>query len=184
MKNWKWRTIQVFFVITFFSCAGYPPATKPVEHSQERPLPTTSLGEKPQEKFEGSDLKRPGADAPKEPPVRTSEIPMTAQPPAGQSRDLQSTLAQPSKSPAKPRAASRFTYTDYRTKTLPTRKSKPAPEKSTLAQDEENYVALNFDNADINEVIATIARLIGLKYIADPEIQGQRLNRSKRWRVL
>ena len=173
MKNWKWQTIHVFLVITLFSCAGYPPATKPVEQSQERPLPTTSLGEKPQEKFERSDLKRPGVDDPSEPPLRTSEIPVTAQPPAGGSRDLQSTLAQPSRSPAKPRAARRFTYTDYRSKALPTKKSKPAPDESTLAEDEENYVALSFDNADIHEVIATIARLIGLKYIADPEIQGR-----------
>jgi general secretion pathway protein D len=156
MKNWKWRTIQVFIVITFFSCAGYPPATKPVEHSQERPLPTTSLGEKPQEKFEESNLKRPGTDAPEEPPARTSEIPMTAQPSAGQSREARMSA-----------------YTDYRSKTLPTRKSKPAPAESTLAEDDENYIALSFDNADINEVIATIARLIGLKYIADPEIQGR-----------
>jgi general secretion pathway protein D len=173
MKNWKCITIQVFLVITFFSCAGYPPAAKPVEHSQERPLPTTSLGEKPQEKFERSDLKRPGAEESSEPSERTSEIPGAAQPSAGESRDLQSTLAQPSKSPAKPRAARRFTYTDYRSKALPTKKSKPAPDESTLAEDEENYVALSFDNADINEVIATIARLIGLKYIADPEIQGK-----------
>ena len=172
MKNWKWRTIQVFLVITFFSCAGYPPATKPVEHSEERPLPTTSLGEKPQEKFEKSDLKRSGAGAPDEPSRRTSKIPATAKPSADQSGQMQATLAQPSPTQTGPRAARRFTYTDYRAQTLPTRKSKPAPDRSALAEDQENLVALSFNNADINEFIATIAELIGLKYITDPEIQG------------
>jgi general secretion pathway protein D len=169
MKIWKWRTIHVFLVFTFFSCAGYPPATKPVEHDRERPLPTTSLGEKPQEKFERSGLERPEAE---DASSRTPEIPASARAPAGRSPDRQSTPGQPSPTQAEPRAASVFTYTDYRSKVLPTRKSKPAPEKSAPAEDDENYVALSFNNADINEVIATIAGLIGLKYIADPEIQG------------
>lgn len=172
MKNWKWQTVHVFLVITCFSCASYPPTTKPVELSGERPLPTTSLGEMPQEKFEKSDLKRPGDDDALEPPGRTSEMPATTQPPIGKSPDLQSTLAQPSPTQAEPRSARRLAHTDYRSQTLPTRRIKPAPGESALIEDDENYVTLNFNNADINEAIASIARLIGLKYIVDPDVQG------------
>jgi len=172
MKNWKRRTIHVVSVITFFSCAGHPPAIKPVEQAPERPLPTTSLREKPKVQFERSDLKQPGAADPSVPPVQTLKSPVTAQPSAGDSRDLQPALTEPSQSPAKPRATGRY-ISDYRSKVLPTKKIKPAPAESTLAGDKDDYVALSFDNADINEVIATIAGLIGLKYITDPEIQGK-----------
>jgi general secretion pathway protein D len=172
MKSWKWLTIQIFLVITFFSCAGLPPAPAPVEPSEERPLPTTSLGEKPRDKFEKSDLKRPADDDAREPPGRTSEMPATAPPPAAKSPGLQSTPAQPSPARTAPRSARRLTHTDYRLQTLPTRKIKPAPGESALAEDDENYVALSFNNADINEVIASIAGLIGLKYIVDHDVQG------------
>ena len=156
MSNWKWRTIHVVSVMSFFSCAGHPPAIKPVEQTQVRPLPSTSLREKPKKQFERSDLKR-------------SSTADTSVPPAGTPKSL----AQPSQSPAKTRAARRYTYTDYRKKVLAPKKSKPASDESILEGDEEDYVALNFDNANINEVIATIAKLIGLKYITDPEIQGK-----------
>ncbi|MHC4676918.1 MAG: secretin N-terminal domain-containing protein [Planctomycetota bacterium] len=160
MKNWKWRTIHVVAAITFFSCAGPPPTVKPVEQAPQRPLPTTSLSEESKAQFKRSDLRRPAADDP-------------SVPPAVEPRELPPALARPFKPPTTPSAARRFTITDYRAKVLPTKKIKPAPAESTLAEDEEDFVALSFDNADINEVIATIARLIGLKYIADPDIQGK-----------
>jgi general secretion pathway protein D len=34
-------------------------------------------------------------------------------------------------------------------------------------------VEFNFDNADINEVIRTLAEILGIQYIADPNLQGQ-----------
>ena len=40
----------------------------------------------------------------------------------------------------------------------------------TVAQDN---VALNFDNADVKEVIAAISELTGIRYIVDPGVEGQ-----------
>jgi general secretion pathway protein D len=36
----------------------------------------------------------------------------------------------------------------------------------------KDKVTVNFDNADVNEVIATISELVGIKYIVEPGIQG------------
>jgi general secretion pathway protein D len=67
----------------------------------------------------------------------------------------------------------RSRHTDYRTQVRPTKWKKQAAGKSTERKEGEDNVILNFDNADLNEVIATIAEQIGIKYIVDPGIQGK-----------
>ena len=42
-----------------------------------------------------------------------------------------------------------------------------------MGEDGKDYVELNFDNADVNEVIAAIAGLTGIKYMVDPGIEGR-----------
>jgi len=47
---------------------------------------------------------------------------------------------------------------------------RPAPSK---AGEEDKYVSLNFDNAEIGVVIQTISELIGLNYIVAPGVKGR-----------
>jgi general secretion pathway protein D len=86
---------------------------------------------------------------------------------------LPSASANPSQSPAKSDTARTYTYTDYRRKVLPTKSIRLASDPSTWGADEDAYVELSFDNADLHEVVAAITKLIGIKYIVDPEIQGR-----------
>jgi general secretion pathway protein D len=174
MKKWKWLAIHFVAVITFFSCAAQHSAIKPVEETQERALSTTTaIREKSQAQSDRRDSKLPRAADPSVPSVRKSDIPATAQPSAGVSRDVQSATVNPLPSPAKSGAARKHTYTDYRSKVLPTARKKQASDPSTLGEDGEDFVGLKFDNADVKEVIAAIAEMTGIKYIVDPGIEGQ-----------
>jgi general secretion pathway protein D len=174
MKNWRWRTIHFVWVIAFLSCAAQPPATKPDERVQERtPSSTTSSRENPEAQAERNNLRPPRAADPSAPPVKTPDNPATAiKPVAGDSRDVQSASADPSHSPADPGAEKRYAHTDYRSKVLAPKWVKKESEESTSGEDGEELVELNFDNADVNEVIATIAQLTGIKYIVEPEVKG------------
>ena len=174
MKNWKWPTILFVQVIVFFSCAGQPPALKPYDRTIERaPSPATAIRDNLKAPSDRSNPKPLGSVDPSGPPVRTPNDVPTAQPSAGDSRDLQSASATPPHASAKPGAAPGPAYSDYRTKVLPTKWDKQASGESALGEDGKDYVELNFDNADVNEVIAAIAGLTGIKYMVDPGIAGQ-----------
>jgi general secretion pathway protein D len=174
MKKWKWRAIHFVAVITFFSCAAQHSAITPAEQTQEKTLrPKSAIREKPQAPSGRRDSNLPRAAGPSVAPVRMPDIPVTAQPSAGDSRDVQSASVKPLSSPAKSGAARKRAYTDYRSKAHPTTWKKQATDPSTLGEDEEDYVELSFDKADLNEVIAAIAKLTGIKYIVDPGIQGE-----------
>jgi len=98
--------------------------------------------------------------------------PATAQLSETNSRDLPPDAGNPSSFPAGSGAARQYTYSDYRSKVLPTKWAQPASDASRLGADEEDAVELSFDKADLNEVIAAISKLTGIKYIVDPGIQG------------
>jgi len=161
MKNWKWQTILVVAAITFFSCAARPPAIKPLERTQERTRSTTtSIREKPKSPDEGHNTKLPG----------TADL---SAPSAGDSRSEPSASVKPSYPPANSGAARTSTYTDYRSTVLQTKSNRWVSDPSILGENGEEHVELSFDNADIHEVTATIAKLIGIRYIVDPGIQGK-----------
>ncbi len=61
---------------------------------------------------------------------------------------------------AKPVTGRRSPYSDYRLKALPTKLNEQASRPTTSGQED---VALNFDNADVKEVIAAISELTGIK---------------------
>lgn len=49
----------------------------------------------------------------------------------------------------------------------------PAPDKKgSTPEGEEQLLALNFDNADIYDVIHTLGELVGINYIIDPRVKG------------
>jgi general secretion pathway protein D len=79
---------------------------------------------------------------------------------------VQSAAARPSRSPADPRAAGRYAAARS------TESNEPASDESTVDGKGEGEVTLNFDNADVNEVIATIADLVDIKYVVEPGVQG------------
>lgn len=173
MKSWKWRTIYFFLVMTFFSCAGQLSAIIPDKQIQERsPSPTTSIREDSEAQSDRSNPKLPGVADPSVPSVRAANDPASAQPPADDSQDLQSASPNPSTSPADPGAARRYTFTDYRSKLPSTEPNKQGSDESTSGKDRKDDVEIYFDNADVNEVIALIAELSGIKYIVDPGIKG------------
>ena len=58
---------------------------------------------------------------------------------------------------------------------LPTRQTHPEP-ATPLKKDSEDKgqkIVLNFDNADLNEVIITMADILGINYIVDPGVNGK-----------
>jgi general secretion pathway protein D len=174
MMNWRWRTIHVVWVLTFLACAAQPPALKPDERVQERtPSSTTSSRENPEAQSDRDNATPARAADPSAPVVKTPDYPATAaKPPAGDSRDPQPAAADPSPSPADPGAKKRYAHTDYRSKVLAPKWTKKESEESTSGEGGKELVELNFDNADVNEVIATIAQLTGIKYIVEPEVKG------------
>jgi general secretion pathway protein D len=175
MKNLKWRIIHIVAVITFFSCATQPPAIKPAEGTQERTRgATTSIPENPEAPPDLSKSEPAGAADPSVAPARTPNKYATAQPPAGDSGsgDVQAALVNPLPSPAKSGAVRKQAYSDYRKKVFRPKLKIPASDESTPGP-ADDYVELSFDNADLNEAIAAIAKLSGIKYIVDPGIQGE-----------
>jgi general secretion pathway protein D len=174
MKSWRWRAIQFVWLLTFLSCAAQPPATKPDEAIQEKASSSiTSTSESPEAQSDRNDAKLARATAPSEPPVKTPDSPATASKPvAGDPRNLQPPPADPSQSPATLREEKRSLPADYRKKVRAPKWVKQKPDDPTSGEDGEKPVELNFDNADVKEVIATIAQLTGIKYIVAPEVQG------------
>jgi general secretion pathway protein D len=173
MKNGKWFIIHFVCVIVFFSCAGRPPAMNSGAGMQESARsPASSTREKAKAQSAKGYPGGPGAADPSVPTVMSSNRPATSQPSASDSQDVQRGSKKEPNSPANPGAAHRDTYTDYRSKVLFAKQKKPESSESKLAQVGEDIVTLNFDNADLGEAVATIAELIGLKYIVEPGIQG------------
>ena len=174
MKSWRWRAIQFVWLIFFLSCAAQPPATKPDEPIQEKsPSSTTSTGERSEAQSDTKDAKQARAADPAAPPAEALDSPATASKPVtGDSPELQPPPAEPPQSPANLEAETRPVPTDYRKKVLTPKWIEKKPGDSTSGEDGEKLVELNFDNADVNEVIATIAQLTGIKYIVEPGVQG------------
>jgi general secretion pathway protein D len=174
MMNWRLRTIHFVWVIALLSCAAQPPATKPDERVQERTASSaTSSRENPEAQSDGNNAKPARATDPSAPPVKTPDNPATStKPPAGDARDLQPASADPSQSQTDPGSKKRYAHTDYRSKVLAPKWIQKESVESTSGEDGEELVELNFDNADVNEVIATIAQLTGIKYIVEPGIKG------------
>jgi general secretion pathway protein D len=174
MKNWKYRTILFILLITFFSCAGRPPVITPDEQTPARdPSPAASIRENFDAQWVKSDPDSSEAAGSFVPRTGTPNNPAITQPSAGQSQNLQTAPANPSHNPANPDTAPRKKYSDYRSQALATKLRKPSPDQSALGETSNDFVELNFDNADIHEVIATIAELTGIKYVAEPGIQGK-----------
>jgi general secretion pathway protein D len=173
MKNWKWRTLHFAAVIAFFSCAAQPPAVKPAERAQDRASgrPTAAL-ENLKAQSDRGDPRPPNTAAPAAAPAGTPDNPASSRPSANDARDLTSAADNPASASAGTGAARRSANADYRSEVRPTKWAQPASAASGLAEDADGAVELSFDNADLNEVIAAIAKLAGLKYIVDPGIQG------------
>jgi general secretion pathway protein D len=174
MMNWRWRTLHFVWVIALLSCAAQPPATKPDERVQERTASSTTSSRENLEAQSDRDSAKPArATDPSAPPLQAPDNPATATKPlAGDARALQSAAADPSQSQTEPGSKKRYAHTDYRSKVLSPKWIEKESEEPTSGEDGEELVELNFDNADVNEVIATIAQLTGIKYIVEPGIKG------------
>ena len=166
--HWKRSTIPFALIIALLSCASQPPPTKPNEPTQQRVLSTTTTIQKnPEARSVKSD---PRISGPVESSVPSGMTPTNlgnAQSSTGRQRDKQPIQ---SSTAAKPVTGRRSPYSDYRLKALPTKLNEQASRPTTSGQED---VALNFDNADVKEVIAAISELTGIKYIVDPGIEGQ-----------
>jgi general secretion pathway protein D len=170
MKNLICGIIPVVALVTFFSCAAQTPDVKPAEGARDRTRDTTTSIRKTAVTPSGTGKSQPAVAAvPSQPTVRTPIKTAAVEPPAGGSSAPASIIPAP---PATGSGAVRKqSYADYRTKVFrPRLKTTAAVEPPPGS--EEDYVELSFDNADLNEVIAAIAKLTGIKYIVDPGIQG------------
>ncbi|MBW2408581.1 MAG: hypothetical protein JRF72_02205 [Deltaproteobacteria bacterium] len=98
--------------------------------------------------------------------------PPKALPSVSEVGDLEADPADPSHNPVNPGETGKKKYIDYRSQAYTEKLRKSASVESALMGVGSDSVELNFDNADIYEVIATIAELAGIKYLAEPGIQG------------
>lgn len=174
MMSWKRFTISLFSVIAVFSCAEQPSIIKPDERIQSRsPSPALSLSEVLQIKTDTVRDTPSGVSVSLDSPAHVSAGPQNAQTHHPGYRDGQPETDKPAPASAGTDTVRRRPAdTDYRLMVRSIKLQNRETAKSETEEEEENRIALNFDSADLNEVIAVIADQIDMKYIIDPGVQG------------
>jgi general secretion pathway protein D len=167
MKKLKFGIIIIVALFTLLSCVTQTPDKKPVEGTRAITVDATTSLQKSSVPLSGKSKSDPaGAAEPSEPPVQTPENRAVVDAPTGSAPDARVASVIPAASASSSGTERKQIFGDYRTKVF---RSKL---KTSAAESGEDYVELNFDNADLNEVIASIAKLAGIKYVLDPGIQG------------
>jgi general secretion pathway protein D len=138
-------------LLTLWGCAGVDKGTKPHGHLRNLQVKTA-------------------AKVPSEPEKTAEAEPKSIVYTNSDLRPVNPAVARDSAPEAKGQAPRRSeSGKDYRRQVRNARW--PGAGKGT-PEEGEALVEFNFDNADLNEVIRTIAQILDIKYIADPGIQG------------
>jgi hypothetical protein len=165
MKNTRLRrphrTLQLLAIATLLAilCAcAHSTATVPADNPAPGPINRQAAPTAP---ADGPAL----VAAPQFPAGATSVIGRSQAPATDAAGDQQSL----SKTPPAPAAASRAAARVA----APAPAANSAPAAQSAADPESGQVTLNFDDADIYEVIRTMAALLRINYIVDPSVRGR-----------